>query len=557
MPPVIISLILIDFGPFWQYAEALDFADLILYPSCMHTESTDFLIIGSGVAGLRAAVELAPYGKVIVVTKDMPSESCTEYAQGGIAAVMSDEDEVGIHFEDTLRAGDGLCSEDAVRALVHEGPERIMELISWGAEFDREGLKLALTLEAAHSRRRILHAHGDSTGKELERVLLAKVRSLDAIKKYPFALTVDLIVRGSECHGAYVLRDGKVEALFAKATILATGGAGRIYSRTTNPEVATGDGMAIAFRAGAELEDMEFVQFHPTSLYSPAAPQFLLSESMRGEGAVLLNGNHKRFMREYHEMAELAPRDVVSRAIISEMVKTESRHVYLDLRHLSKDFVKMRFPRIYATCLQYDIDITEDLIPVSPAAHYIMGGVKTNLNGETNIGGLYAAGEVACTGVHGANRLASNSLLEGLVFGARAGVAATKTKVTPGMQNLRNFRPSSVVNAEEIKKILKRTMWDKAGIIRCAESLGRAGRKLFAFKDIFERDYLTRQELELKNMITVAALIIESSLTRKGSVGAHYRSDCKEKGDRWQEHIVWDRTSFRFEPHEFTSAKCN
>ncbi|OGW28115.1 MAG: L-aspartate oxidase [Nitrospirae bacterium GWC2_42_7] len=511
----------------------------------MDSESVDFLIIGSGVAGLRAAIELAPFGDVLVVTKDKPSESSTEYAQGGIAAVMSDEDTVGIHQEDTLKAGDGLCREDAVKTLVEEGPERIMELISWGAEFDREGLKLALTLEAAHSKRRILHAHGDSTGKELERVLLSKARSFPSVRKYPFAYTIDLIINNGECHGAYVLRDNKVIALFAKATILATGGAGRLFSRTTNPFVATGDGMAIAVRAGAELEDMEFVQFHPTSLYYPAAPQFLLSESMRGEGAVLLNIKGQRFMDDYHAKAELAPRDVVSRAIISEMVKTASNHVYLDLRHLDKKFVKNRFPKINSTCLQYDIDITEDLIPVSPAAHYIMGGVRTNLDGESNIRGLYAAGEVACTGVHGANRLASNSLLEGLVYGARAGKAALNTKIKPERISGYNEEVSSISDIYEIRRSLRRTMWEKTGIIRCAKSLKQAETKLLLWKEITKQNFITRNELELKNMITVSFIIVESALLRKGSVGAHYRSDHKDRGANWQEHIKWDKAIFR------------
>jgi len=512
----------------------------------MRTETADFLIIGSGVAGLRAAIELAPYGSVLVATKDRPSESSTEYAQGGIAAVISDEDTVGIHFEDTLKAGDGLCREDAVKTLVEEGPERIMELISWGAEFDREGLKLALTLEAAHSRRRILHAHGDSTGRELERVLLQKVRSFPSVRKYPCAFTADLIINDSECHGAYVLREGEMEMLFARATILATGGAGQIYSRTTNPPVATGDGMAIAFRAGAELEDMEFVQFHPTSLFSPAAPHFLLSESMRGEGATLVNTSRRRFMEDYHSMAELAPRDIVSRAIISEMVKTDSTHVYLDLRHMGKEFVKSRFPRIYTTCLQYDIDITEDLIPVSPAAHYIMGGVKTNLDGETNIRGLYAAGEVACTGVHGANRLASNSLLEGLVFGARAGKAALGTKIKPREVADYHHDTSAVEGANEIRRALRRVMWEKAGIIRCALSLKEAKARLLTFMEITEKNYSDRQELELKNMVTVASIIVEAALTRKGSVGAHYRSDYKDRGEDWRHHKKWDKDSFTF-----------
>ena len=512
----------------------------------MKTEEVDFLIIGSGVAGLRAAIELAPYGDVLVVTKDRPSESSTEYAQGGIAAVISDEDTVGIHFEDTLNAGDGLCREEAVKILVEEGTDRIMELISWGAEFDREGMKLALTLEAAHSRRRILHARGDSTGKELERVLLNKARSFPSVRKYPFAFTIDLIIKDSECHGAYVLKNGEVSALLAKATILTTGGAGQLFSRTTNPLVATGDGMAIAFRAGALLEDMEFVQFHPTSLYSPTAPQFLLSESMRGEGAVLLNIKGERFMGSYNPMAELAPRDIVSRAIISEMVKTASNHVYLDLRHMKKDFVKERFPSIYSTCLRYDVDITSDLIPVSPAAHYIMGGVKTDLDGRTGIIGLYAAGEVACTGVHGANRLASNSLLEGLVYGARAGIAARNKVVVPIKTAEPDFALSSIPDSDEIRRSLRKIMWEKVGIIRCASSLGEAALRLMTYDGITGRNYMQRHELELKNMLTVTRIIIEAAFRRKGSVGAHYRSDYKERGDTWQEHIQMDRSNFKF-----------
>lgn len=503
----------------------------------------DFLVIGSGVAGLRAAIELASRGEVLIATKDIPTESSTEYAQGGIAVALSDEDEVGIHLEDTLKAGDGLCREEAVRILVEEGPRRITELISWGAEFDKEGARLAFTREAAHSKNRVLHAHGDSTGRELERVLLNKVRTFKSVRKYPFAFTVDLIVRDGECLGAYMLKDGKIISLFAKATVLATGGAGQVYERTTNPAVATGDGMGIAFRAGAILEDMEFVQFHPTSLYMPKAPNFLLSEAMRGEGAVLRNTNRKPFMKEYHPGAELAPRDVVSRATISEMVRTKSTNVYLDLTHLDKDFVKKRFPRIYVTCKTYNIDITEDLIPVSPAAHYIMGGVKTDLNGATNIKGLYAAGEVACTGVHGANRLASNSLLEGLVFGARAGRAAAQNirdTLRATRYALRNNQESAPIDSallKEIRASLKKLMWDRVGIIRCGESLDIAKERLSEWKASLEMDFGRREGLELKNMLTVATMISEAALARKESVGAHYRSDFPAKGENWQRHI--------------------
>ncbi|MBI5232968.1 MAG: L-aspartate oxidase [Deltaproteobacteria bacterium] len=519
----------------------------------MRDIKTDFLIIGSGVAGLRAAIELASHGNVIVVTKDIPTECSTEYAQGGVAVALSDEDEVGIHSEDTIKAGDGLCRENAVKVLVEEGPERILELIEWGAEFDREGPRLSFTIEAAHSRRRILHAQGDSTGKELERVLIKKVRALANIQKLPFCTAVDLIVEDGVCKGAYVLKDTSKVSVHAKATILASGGAGQMFSRTTNPAVATGDGMAIAYRAGAVLEDMEFVQFHPTVLFAPAAPQFLLSEAMRGEGAILRNILSEPFMKNYHPAAELAPRDVVSRAIISEMVKTRSSNVYLDLTRLDAEFIKKRFPRIYATCLRYDINITRDRIPVSPAAHYMMGGVKTDLDGMTNIAGLFAAGEVACTGVHGSNRLASNSLLEGLVYGYRAGAAAaqqgaeaphsTEARKNGNSEGGSPAGPASgpvsaPADLEEIRTSLRRIMWDKVGIIRCAVSLEHASNKLREWTSLMGMDFDTRRGHELKNMLTVASIVTEAALERKGSAGAHYRSDFPGKCEDWQRHIA-------------------
>jgi L-aspartate oxidase len=512
----------------------------------MQTIDTDFLVIGSGVAGLRAAIELARHGRVTVVTKDIPTESSTEYAQGGVAVALSDEDEVGIHFEDTIKAGDGLCRENAVKVLVEEGPARILELIEWGAEFDKEGTKLSFTIEAAHSRRRILHAHGDSTGKELERVLINKVKTFKNIQRLQFCTSIDLIVEDERCLGTYALKDGDIIAVHAKATLLATGGAGQVFSRTTNPTVVTGDGMAIAYRAGAILEDMEFVQFHPTVLFAPAAPQFLLSEAMRGEGAILRNIFKEPFMKNYHPDAELAPRDVVSRAIISEMVRTNSSHVYLDLKHRDSEFIKKRFPRIYSTCLQYDLNITRELIPVSPAAHYMMGGVRTGLNGSTNIDGLYAAGEVACTGVHGANRLASNSLLEGLVYGYRAGVAASQQEGQWPKVKVQERKTSDIsapdFDLEEVRTSLRRLMWEKVGIIRCSVSLNEAMEKLLEWKHILEMDFNTRRGLELKNMLTVAFMITEAALERKGSVGAHYRSDYKERGENWQRHISVRKT---------------
>ena len=515
-------------------------------------KTVDFLVIGGGVAGLRAAIALASKGSVLVLTKDKVNESTTGYAQGGIAVALSDEDEVCIHYDDTIKAGNGLCREDAVRAMVEEGPGYILELMSWGADFDKKGSKLSFTREAAHTRRRILHSHGDSTGKEIERVLISKARSYDSVSRLDFAFTLDLIIEDNKCVGAAVLRRDSVIHIFAKAVVLATGGAGQLYSRTTNPIISTGDGIAIAYRAGALIMDMEFIQFHPTTLYSPGAPQFLLSEAMRGEGAVLKNIRGERFMHEYHEMAELAPRDTVTRAIVSEMVKTGSKHVYLDLTHMDKHFARNRFPQIYATCLQYDIDITEDMIPVCPAAHYVMGGVSTNLDGETSIKGLFAAGEVACTGVHGANRLASNSLLEGLVFGARTGMKAAEytengdpdARAAEWENSLvpeKEASAPSSVDAEKIRSSLRLIMWSKAGIIRCNKSLQAGANWLKRWTDIEEQSFLTRRESELRNLLTAARLITESALLRKGSVGAHYRSDFKDRGDNWEQHTVCSR----------------
>ncbi len=508
----------------------------------MRSIYTDFLVIGSGVAGLRAAIELSRHGRVLIVTKDIPTESSTEYAQGGVAVALSDEDEVGIHFEDTIKAGAGLCREEAVAVLVEEGPARILELIEWGAEFDREGAKLAFTREAAHSRKRVVHAGGDSTGKEMERVLISKVKFLSSVTASRFSTAVDLVIQDGMCKGASILRGTDFITAYAKATVLATGGAGQIFSRTTNPSVATGDGVALAYRAGAVLQDMEFVQFHPTALFIPTAPQFLLSEAMRGEGALLRDAKGELFMQRYHSDAELAPRDVVSRAIISQIIETKSSHVSLDLTHLDAEFVKKRFPRIYETCLKYDLDITKDLIPVSPAAHYMMGGVKTDLEGMSGIAGLFAAGEVACTGVHGANRLASNSLLEGLVFGYRAGIAAARygaylkaDRASNKIEAVRGIMPDSP-NLGEIRTIIRRTMWECVGIIRSEDSLSAAKKRLEAFKEILDKDFTTRAGLEVKNMLTVALMITEAAIHRKGSVGGHYRSDFPLKDGQWKHH---------------------
>jgi L-aspartate oxidase len=403
------------------------------------TYHADYAVVGSGVAGLRAAIELSGAGSVLVLAKSTLSDSATAWAQGGIAVALSDEDEIGCHEQDTLSAGDGLCRPEAVALLVEEGPKYITQLIEWGTEFDRAGTKLAFTREAAHSRSRILHAHGDSTGREISRALLARAHKIPHLHLRAHSFTTGLIIEDGRAVGVRFIdeNDGSLHEVRALAVLLATGGLGQIYRETTNPEVATGDGMAIAYEAGAVLCDMEFMQFHPTALAIKGAPRFLLSEALRGEGGILRNILLERFMKRYAEAQELAPRDVVARAIVTEMHRTNAQHVYLDMTAKSAEFLQKRFPRIYSTCLSYGLDLATDMAPVCPAAHYMMGGVKTDLWGHTSIPGLYAAGETADTGVHGANRLASNSLLEGLVFGARSGQAmiADRDQFSNKLQN--------------------------------------------------------------------------------------------------------------------------
>jgi len=523
---------------------------------------TDFLVIGAGVAGLRAAVELAASGQVLVLAKREITESATQYAQGGIAAALSDEDEISLHLQDTLNAGDGLCNRAAAQILVEEGPERIEELIAWGTHFDRHGTRLAFTREGAHSRSRILHAQGDSTGREILRALYAKSNSLKHISVREFEFSTELIVHDGRICGATLINEkGESHQVSASAVLLATGGLGQIYRETTNPAVATGDGVAMAFRAGAELSDMEFVQFHPTALYVKGAPRFLLSEALRGEGAYLRNDQLARFMSKYHPMGELAPRDVVARAIVHELELSRSKEpvVYLDLTHLRASHVQQRFPRIYATCLQYNVDITTDLVPVRPAAHYSMGGVRTDLEGRTNVPGLYAAGEVAATGVHGANRLASNSLLEGLVYGARAGhimrqetarhkAAHHAPPPSRGEKASNGPLPLNENAVEEFIREIQDLMWRDVGIVRSGTGLRQAIQHLETLAARLTK-ITTRRHFEARNIHQTGLLIARSALAREESRGAHYRTDYPDHDDaKFLKHSIVGREKIRFEP---------
>ncbi|MEE8124692.1 MAG: L-aspartate oxidase [Nitrospirales bacterium] len=509
--------------------------------------STDFLIIGAGIAGLRAALELSQHGHVTMVAKGGPQDNNSFYAQGGVAVALGNEDDVDLHFTDTLKAGHQLCSRPATKALVEEGPSRVHELIEWGAKFDTIDGQLAFTREGAHSRHRVLRAGGDATGSEMVRALGVKTRELKNLKWMGNHFGVELLFQDNRCSGAIVLDEvtGNLKSIYASAVLLVTGGAGQIYARTTNPPNATGDGIAMAFRAGAILEDMEFVQFHPTSLYLPSSPPFLLSEALRGEGGILRNNRCERFMKKYHRSQELAPRDVVSRAILTEMQQTKARHVYLDVTHLGSAFLKKRFPTIYATCLRYDIDITEEWIPVLPSAHYFMGGVKTDLYGASSLPGLFAAGEVACSGVHGANRLASNSLLEGLVFGYRAAKAASQfaqnhappTAVTNSFPLKPPNRAMSAQDVEKLRNSLRRLMWTKVGLIRTGDSLRKAVEQLQQWSQKLSAAPFNQTGLETQNMVQVGQCITEAALWRTNSVGAHYREDIPfSRGLKWKVH---------------------
>ena len=507
----------------------------------------DFLIVGSGIAALRAAIELAGDGQTVVLTKGRAEQGSTAFAQGGIAAAVGDADSPELHAADTLAAGDGLCRPDAVGVLTALGPRYVHELIGWGARFDRDpDGRIALAREAAHSVRRVLHAR-DATGREISRVLWQRVSGLPRVRVIQHALAVDAVVADGRCTGVrYLAGQGRCGVVTAAATLLATGGAGQLFRETTNPPVATGDGIAIAYRAGARTSDLEFVQFHPTALHVDGAPRFLLSEALRGEGAVLVNEAGVRFMQDADPAGDLAPRDRVARAIAREAERTGG-HVCLTLEDLQPEFVHARFPTIAAACARAGLDLARDRIPVGPAAHYLMGGVDVDLDGRTSVSGLFAAGEVACSGVHGANRLASNSLLEGLVFGAVAGAAmrrwaAAHGRPAPppaaGSPAPAPPRPASGPTESEVRDL----MWRDVGLFRDGPRLARARDTLNEWEAALERRAAGAPAARLASLVTVGCLMARAALRREESRGAHYRSDFPERNDiDWTRHVTESR----------------
>jgi L-aspartate oxidase len=518
----------------------------------------DCLVLGSGVAGLSFALKMAPTGRIAIITKKNRAESNTNYAQGGIAAVTSKEDSVELHVRDTLEAGAGLCKEAVVRTIIEEGPARIAELIELGMHFSEREVprsggnrELDLGKEGGHSKRRILHAK-DITGREVERALLQAVAERENIEIFEDHLAIDLIttqklgyVGDNRCLGVHALdcTKGEVETFAAPVTVLATGGCGKVYLYTTNPDIATGDGVAMAYRAGATVANMEFIQFHPTCLYHPRAKSFLVSEAVRGEGAVLKTTAGVEFMDKYHPLKSLAPRDIVARAIDSEMKKSGADYVLLDITHKPARFIIERFPNIYSTCLGYGIDITKEPIPVVPAAHYQCGGVLANVNGETEIAGLHAVGEVACTGLHGANRLASNSLLEALVIANRAAMTALQRPATINNIEIPPWHSGKAQDPDEMVVVshnwdeIRRLMWDYVGIVRTTKRLERAQKRIANLQEEIQEYYwdfrVTRDLLELRNIATVAELIIASALQRQESRGLHYTLDYPNPNPEW------------------------
>jgi L-aspartate oxidase len=508
---------------------------------------TDALIIGAGIAGLRAALEVPEILDVLVVTKDSVQQSNSSYAQGGIAGVLSAEDRFENHIEDTLTAGAGLCDRNIVELVVREAPDQIHDLIRWGTHFDEQDGQLALTREGGHSHRRIVHALGDATGHEVMRAIIDRARRLPHVTLWDRTFTIDLLTRDGACVGALVSRGpGDKLLVWAKQTILASGGAGMVYRETTNPPVATGDGMAAAYRAGAQLRDMEFMQFHPTVLYVAGSGRFLISEAVRGEGAYLRDKNGERFMPAEDPRAELAPRDVVAQAIVRCMERTQHPNVYLDLSHLNPDQVRHRFPGIDKVCRGFGLDITRDPIPVRPGAHYMIGGVTVDAAGHTTVPNLWAAGEVTSSGLHGANRLASNSLLEGLVFGTACGRGAAEaaarmpdTFTAPPLAGRFDPAPAGALDVADITNSLRSLMVRKMGIVRDRDGLLDAEADVaFWCRYALTREFDEQAGWELQNMLTIARLMIWSALQRDESRGVHFRADFPARDDaHWQRHL--------------------
>lgn len=503
-----------------------------------------FAVIGSGIAGLWTGLHLAPGGSVAVITKDKLTESNTQYAQGGIAVALPHTDSPQLHKQDTLEAGDGLCDEPAVDILTQEGPGAVRELIGLGAQFDRENGRLHYTREAAHRTRRILHSHGDATGAEVQRVASETVVGLPHVQIYEETAAAELLVIKGECAGveAVTAAEGQRRRFIADSTLVATGGGGCLYKYSTNPPVATADGIGLAFRAGATLQDLEFVQFHPTALADEGYPKFLISEAVRGEGAILLNSQGEAFMQQYHRLKELAPRDVVARAVFTEMAADNNHQVYLDFSPIGKSVMHERFPGIIAELHRRGFDPENQPIPVTPAAHYMMGGITTDLHGHTGIPRLFACGECASHGVHGANRLASNSILDGLVFGKRSAQAmAEAPPLPPNLQQQAASLPTAPLEAgpAQLKHQIAELMWSQVGIIRHGDTLHEACKVLRQWQQQIQgRLNPSVAELEAANMCQVAWLIATAAWHRQESRGAHYREDFSQSSEQWRQHIL-------------------